>query len=176
MTSTDLPSTDLTSADLTSADLPGADEAATLTRDQIHEIAQEVWESFLSLSLLPHPLADEAPALTGPTITGCVHVSGEWSGSVFLECESATAVGAAEAMFAAEPGGLSPDEVSDALGELTNMVGGNIKSLLPAPSRLSVPSIAQGENYSVRVPGAVLLHRVVLVSAPGPLHISVWKV
>ena len=56
------------------------------------------------------------------------------------------------------------------------MVGGNLKSLLPAPSSLSVPTVAVGESCSVRVPGAVLLDRVVLVSAPGPVHISIWKV
>jgi chemotaxis protein CheX len=163
---------------MTSTDIPGTcvPGSEVVSCEQITEIAQEVFESFLSMTLLPHPLGDEAPALAGPTMTGCVHVSGEWTGSAFLQCGTATAVAAAEAMFAADPGTLSDDEVSDALGELTNMIGGNIKSLLPAPSRLSVPSIAQGESYSVRVPGAVLLHRVVLVCAPGPLHISVWKV
>jgi chemotaxis protein CheX len=79
-------------------------------------------------------------------------------------------------MFAADPGTLSADEVGDALGELTNMVGGNIKSLLPAPSKLSIPSVAGGESYTVRVPGAVLVERVALVCAAGPLHISIWKV
>ena len=154
----------------------GADDETVVTPDQITEIAQEVWESFLSMSLLPHPLGPDAPALEGRTTTGCVHVSGEWTGSVFLSCDTAVAAAAAEAMFAADPGSLSSDEISDALGELTNMVGGNVKSLLPAPSRLSVPTIAVGEPGSVRIPGAVLLDRVVLLSAPGPVHISIWKV
>ncbi len=154
----------------------GTDEAVDVTAGQITEIAQEVWQSFLSMDLLEHPLGADAPPLTGQTMTGCVHVSGEWNGSIFLQGELSLARGAAEAMFAADPGTLSDDEVSDALGELTNMVGGNIKSLLPAPSTLSVPSIAQGESYSVRVPGAGLIDRVALVCASGPLHISVWKV
>ena len=153
-----------------------ADDASVVTPEQITEIAQEVWESFLTMSLLPHPLGPDAPALEGQTITGCVHVSGEWTGSVFLSCDLEVAAGAAEAMFAADPGSLSADEVSDAVGELTNMVGGNVKSLLPAPSRLSVPTIAVGEPGSVRIPGAVRLDRVVLLSAPGPVHISIWKV
>ena len=153
-----------------------ADDASVVTPEQITEIAQEVWESFLTMSLLPHPLGPDAPALEGQTITGCVHVSGEWTGSVFLSCDLEVAAGAAEAMFAADPGSLSADEVSDAVGELTNMVGGNVKSLLPAPSRLSVPTIAVGEPGSIRIPGAVRLDRVVLLSAPGPVHISIWKV
>jgi chemotaxis protein CheX len=154
----------------------GAVSDSDVTAEQIHAIAQEVWESLLGLSLQPHPLGPDAPALQGQSMTGCVHVSGEWNGSVFLQCGVEVAAALAEAMFAADPGTLSEDEVGDALGELTNMVGGNVKSLLPAPSSLSVPSIAVGSSCSVRVPGAVLLDRVVLVCAPGPLHISVWKV
>jgi len=153
----------------------GAD-ASAVTAEQITEIAQEVWESFLGLTLLPHPLGSDAPTITGRHMTGCVAVSGEWNGSVFLACDGELAAAAAEAMFAADPGSLSADEVSDALGELTNMVGGNIKSLLPAPSRLSVPTTSVGQAGSVRIPGAVLLDRVVLLSAPGPVHISIWKV
>jgi chemotaxis protein CheX len=166
----------MTSTEIPTPEVAPLEVPADVSAEQITQIAQEVWESFLGTSLLPHPLGDGAPALVGQTLTGCVHVSGEWTGSVFLQCGTGTAEAAAEAMFAADPGTLSADEVSDAHGELTNMVGGNIKSLLPAPSRLSVPSIAQGESCSVRVPGAVLLHRVVLVCASGPLHISVWKV
>ncbi len=156
-------------------DTAGTDDVV-VTAEEISSIAQEVWESLLGMPLLPHPLGPDAPALQGQSMTGCVSVSGAWNGSVFLQCDLEVAAALAESMFAADPGTLGEDEVSDALGELTNMVGGNIKSLLPAPSRLSVPSIAQGESYSVRVPGAVLLHRVVLVCAPGPVHISVWKV
>ncbi len=151
-------------------------EVPVVSAADITSIAQDVWSSFLSMELETHPLGAEAPPLEGRTMTGTVHVSGEWQGSVFLEVPSDLAQAAAEAMFAADPGSLSADEVCDALGELTNMVGGNIKSLLPAPSRLSIPSVAEGESYTVRVPGAVLVERVALVCAAGPLHISVWKV
>jgi len=151
-------------------------EPPIVSAADITSIAQDVWSSFLQMDLEVHPLAGEAPALEGRTMTGTVHVSGEWTGTVFLEAPVDLAQAAAEAMFAADPGSLSPDEVCDALGELTNMVGGNIKSLLPAPSKLSIPSVAEGESYTVRVPGAVLVDRVALVCAAGPLHVSVWKV
>ncbi len=151
-------------------------EPPVVTAADITSIAQDVWSSFLGMALEAHPLGAEAPALEGRTMTGTVHVSGEWQGTVFLEVPTDLAHAAAEAMFAAEPGTLPADEVCDALGELTNMVGGNIKSLLPAPSKLSIPSVAEGESYTVRVPGAVLVDRVALVCAAGPVHVSVWKV
>ena len=151
------------------------DTPQDVTGDQVVSIAQDVWESFLSLTLLPHPLGDDTPDVTGPTLTGCVSISGAWAGSVFLQCSLDQARTAAEAMFGAEPGDLSDDEVSDALGELINMVGGNIKSLLPAPSQLSLPSVAAGESYTVRVPGAVLISRSALLCGTGTVTICVWK-
>lgn len=150
-----------------------ADDTPVVTAEQMTDIAQDVWGSFLDMQL--EPAADPWP-FSGRTLSGCVTVSGEWQGSVFLECPADHAQAAAEAMFAADAGSLSDDEIGDALGELTNMVGGNVKSLLPAPSKLSIPSVAAGESIRVRVPGAVLVDRVVLVCSAGPVSISVWKV
>ncbi len=143
-----------------------------MTGDQIAEITRDVWSSFLSMEL---ELGPPAP-LSGATSTGCVHISGEWNGTVFVQCSVEHASAAAEAMFMAEPGTLGDDEVSDALGELTNMIGGNIKSLLPEPSKLSIPSVANGENYTVRVPGAHLVDAVTLVGPAGPVNLSLWSV
>ena len=152
------------------------DALCGVTSENVVSIAQDVWGSFLSMDLEANPLGDDAPPIEGRTMTGCVHVTGEWQGSIFLECGVDAAQGAAEAMFGADPGTLSPDEVSDALGELTNMVGGNIKSLLPGPSALSIPSVAEGLEYTVRVPGATRLTTIPLVSPAGPVAVSIWKV
>lgn len=149
------------------------DTTPSVTADDIAGIAQDVWGSFLSMDLVPaEPHEDAFP---GESVTGCVHVAGAWGGSVLVEATAAHAAAAAEAMFAADPGSLSWDEVSDALGELTNMVGGNIKGLLPAPSTLSIPSVAGGESYTLRVPGAVLASRVLLEGPAGPVRISLWR-
>jgi hypothetical protein len=71
--------------------------------EQIAEITRDVWSSFLSMELDLAP-GDPLAALPGSSVTGCVHVSGEWTGSIFLQCSAAHAVAAAEAMFAADPG------------------------------------------------------------------------
>ena len=153
-----------------------ASEPATITAEEVVEITREVWQSFLGIDLEPF-LADEADLPpTGASMSGVVGISGAWTGSVAVECALEHARAAAEAMFAADAESLAPEEVADAWGELTNMVGGNIKSLLPAPSKLSLPSVAEGLSYTVRVPGAVLVDEVTLVCEAGPLHVSVWKV
>ena len=148
-------------------------EAVAVTGDQIVEITREVWSSFLSLDLVQ--VDSGTHAVSGPRVTGVVHVSGAWTGAVVLECEQAHAAGAAEAMFAADPGSLTAEELGDALGELTNMVGGNIKSLVAAPSALSIPSVTAGEAFAVRIPGAHLVERVALACSLGLLQVAVWE-
>jgi chemotaxis protein CheX len=44
------------------------------------------------------------------------------------------------------------DDVRDTMGELANMLGGNLKSLLPRGVVLSMPSVVAGD-YSLRVCG-----------------------
>src|SRR3546814_11558410 len=39
---------------------------------------------------------------------------------------------------------ITPEDVTDAIGELVNMIGGNVKSLMPEPSILSLPMVAAG--------------------------------
>ena len=151
------------------------DPAPVVTGEQITSITQDVWQSFLEMDLEPHPLGHDAPSLDGPTVTGCVGVSGEWNGSVFLEVTADLAQAAAEAMFQADPGSLAPEEVADAWGELTNMVGGNIKSLFPAPSALSVPSVSEGLAQQVFVPGASVLQRVQLIGPDALVRVTVWQ-
>jgi chemotaxis protein CheX len=152
--------------------MTATDLASGVSAEEIVEITKDVWASFLVMDLERAPDVDR---LEGPTLTGCVHISGAWNGSVFVQATTEHAVRAAEAMFAADPGTLGQDEVGDALGELTNMVGGNVKGLLPVPSSLSLPSVAGGESYTLRVPGAALLSRVSLVGPAGPLLISLWR-
>ena len=60
-------------------------------------------------------------------------------------------------------------EVVDALGEIANMVGGNVKSMLPGPSTLSLPSVVQGQ---LSVPGTRMVREVQLSWRAQPLFVS----
>src|SRR5262245_9205552 len=101
------------------------------------------------------------PADASPrTLTGCVQITGAWEGAVILHCPSPLARKAAAIMFEMDAEAASDDEVKDALGELTNMIGGNVKAQLRQPSRLSLPSVTEGADYSVTVPGSRPLTKV----------------
>jgi len=68
------------------------------------------------------------------------------------------------------------DDVRDAMGEIVNMVGGNLKSVLPHGVALSMPSVVQGRSYSLRVCGSNLVHHQAFVTADGPFWVTLVEV
>jgi chemotaxis protein CheX len=143
-----------------------------LASDDIAEIAIEVWSAMLGLE---SSVTDASDSDGGTHVTGSVHVTGASDCLVSLQTSDRGARAFAAAMFGSSPDAVADDEVVDAVGELTNMVGGNIKSLLPEPSRLSLPAVAQGHSQQLRVPGAEVLNEVALTSAGERVLITVWS-
>ena len=144
-----------------------------MTDEEILGITRDVWESFTGRTI---DVADGQARPGGGDVTvGCVTVTGAWQGSVLLACPAQLARMAAAAMFDLPAEQLDDREVADALGELTNMVGGNIKSLIPGPSRLSMPAVTVGAAPTVKPPRAALVATVSLACEGLPLTVSVWR-
>jgi hypothetical protein len=59
------------------------------------------------------------------------------------------------------------------LGELANMIGGNLKCVLTRGIRLSMPSVVDGSDYSLRVCGAEIRERLAFGCAEGPFWVTV---
>ncbi len=87
-------------------------------------------------------------------IGASVQFAGDWSGALVISCDSHLAHEAAAAMFGCDVDSIDPDELSDALGELANMIAGNVKPLLPAAAMLSLPTVVQGSDLRLGVTGA----------------------
>ena len=142
--------------------IPSADDLEVITR--------EVWTSFLDGD--PSGLVARRSDMPADKITGCVYLTGAYTGSIMLQCSPPAARNAAAALFSIAPEAVTPSEVVDALGEIANMVGGNVKSMLPGPSALSLPSVVQGE---LSVPGARVVREVQLAWRAQPLFVSLWQ-
>ena len=56
---------------------------------------------------------------------------------------------------------MSDEELLDALGELVNIIGGNLKAYLPQPCHLSLPAAVGGWDYMLRFPGSHEVSQVV---------------
>jgi chemotaxis protein CheX len=132
-----------------------------------------VWSSFTGTAI--GSATEEVTLDAGDVTVGRVGVMGPWRGCVLLACPTQLARTAASAMFDLPAEQLTDDEVADALGELTNMIAGNIKSLLPGPSRLSMPAVRVNASSTVRMPHAVLVNTVSLACEGLPLTVSIWQ-
>jgi chemotaxis protein CheX len=136
---------------------------------EIEDIVETIWSTLVAVPLRP---SDHAVRQDESTVTGIVHIDGAWHGAVFVRCPLALASLVTAAMF---QGDEAPhlDEVCDALGELTNMVAGNVKALLPQPSALSLPTVAFGSDYEIAVVGTRPIASVSFTSETYPLVVSV---
>ncbi len=123
----------------------------TISELEIVDVANAVWQSMLGMET--YALDPDTPLATGPYITATVLISGEFEGGVTLHLASSVGRSLAALMFGMELDEVSADETTDAVGELANMVGGNLKALVPQPAKLSLPSVAEGDNYKVTFPG-----------------------
>jgi chemotaxis protein CheX len=109
----------------------------------------------------------------GNRLTSALHLAGDWNGAVLLECDREQACRFAGRFLSMDPPDTPDDVVRDVLGELANMIGGNLKCVLTPGIRLSMPSVVDGSDYSLRVVGAEVRERLAFQCAEGPFWITV---
>ena len=111
--------------------------------------------------------APGAPIAAG--LTARVEITGGWSGMLVLRCDSAFAHACAAILFADD--GCGDTAARDAVGELTSMVAGNLKALLPAPARLALPSVSAAGEPDPTIPGDPIAH--VHIRLPAGQHVEI---
>jgi chemotaxis protein CheX len=118
---------------------PAQPITALLDAATVQSIADEVWPSLVGDGEAFVPVPVPPPA---DVISAWVDIIGPWTGSVVLTCAPATAEALTESVLMTRPPAVVDDEdVADALGELANVLGGNIKGVLPGDSRLGLPQL-----------------------------------
>lgn len=153
--------------------------ASPTTPEDLASLVEEIWASLLGQAepLLPAPdpgRGTDRPG--GATWSAQVEIDGDWHGTVRVDLEQALALALAEHMLG--PAGTDPvddADLADAIGELANVVGGNVKSLLPGDGHLSLPSVGRGVPDAGTVPVCRTDHSwaghrlsVRLLGAPSP--------
>jgi chemotaxis protein CheX len=106
--------------------------------DDVLAIVEELWVSFLESADMFGPVVDDSPSNRSAAVT----ISGPTNMLVSLSTSEPAAIALASFLLQVEE--PSADDVSDALGELVNVLGGSVKSLLPGPSSLSLPVTVNG--------------------------------
>ena len=149
------------------------DSQVVQLEDEIVKITETVWSSTFGALITRGPVKNTP--VGSPFLTTCIQITGTWEGTMVLECSVDHGRQLAATMFGMEATAVSQTEMHDAVGEVINIIGGNIKSLLPAPSQLSLPSIAEGASYHVTIPSSTLLHEMDFDDAGNILRIRLFK-
>lgn len=124
-------------------------------QSDVCQMTSEIWTGMLQIDL--HPSVIENPKASRG-IGACVQITGAWEGAVRVDCSLGLARLATSRFLAVEPAEVAIDQIRDAMGELANMSAGSVKPLLPRPCQLSLPSVADGTDYTLTVPqGEVIL-------------------
>ena len=109
----------------------------------LQEIVDDVCAGMLGLGIQP---LDGVDGLQFDTLTAVVRVSGGWNSLVQVLASRKTARVIASTMFATNEDHLTEEDIIDAVGEIVNMIGGNLKGVVEAESRLSLPCVGSGSN------------------------------
>ncbi len=127
-------------------------------KKEINHFVHDIWASVLLLSVSQTTKPFEADGHNN-TLAGCVQITGEWQGTVAIYCSKNLAQKIASIMWGQDESEIEFQQIQDALGELTNMAGGNIKALLPPPCQLSLPAVAV-TDFDLHIPNSQVLSSV----------------
>ena len=128
---------------------------ATFSVEQLATYIIKATQEVFSMMVMMDPI-DDYP-LKEPvnrfkcSITGMVGFAGIYSGVISIHCPLDLALKMTSNMLGVEPEEANED-LNDAIGEIANMLGGNIKQFLTKGGldvQLSIPTVIVGEDYTV---------------------------
>lgn len=120
---------------------------------EIREATESVLSTMMGLTAVAGTATSDSPG-PGPIggISAMVGIVGPWSGAGVVSCEEALACKLAGAMLMSEYDSVC-DDVLDAMGEIGNMIIGNVKTNLEVSLgalALGVPTVTFGRDFATR--------------------------
>jgi chemotaxis protein CheX len=115
--------------------------------------AADVFSTMLSLEIEPAPERVDAadPAVNEGVLT-FIGLAGPWTGAGTISCTAELACQLCSHFLMMDAKSVNED-VLDAMGELTNMIIGNFKTMVEehlGPLCLSIPTVIYGRNFTSR--------------------------
>ncbi|MEV6344491.1 chemotaxis protein CheX [Actinoplanes sp. NPDC051851] len=145
-----------------------------VNESDLAEMVEQVWESYLDPEGIS-PLIPTYDENQPSEVHSSVSITGSWSGHIVYSSSRAAAQRAAAAFLAMEMEEVSEEDISDTLGELANIVGGNVKAMLPPGAQLSLPQVVLAPEASARYPNTERISGVYGLWEGEPVSISMWQ-
>jgi chemotaxis protein CheX len=123
------------------------------------EVAQIVIGVFDTMLALDVEQAEQGWFERPNSITSAIFFAGERKGGVLIETTEDQACHWTSRLMSLPVRETVADDVQDAMGEIANMIGGNLKPVLPRGVQLSMPTVVRGSDYSLTICGGNLVQR-----------------
>ena len=131
-----------------------------LTAVSAEMLTQTVAAVFLNMMDLEVERCDTPWVADTQRLTASVHLAGDWSGALLFECSHRQACLFAGRFLGTEPPASVDGDVRDVLGELANMIGGNVKFAVAKGLTLALPSVTDGSDDGLRLCRSELQDRI----------------
>ena len=145
-------------------------DATTRVRpEDLETVARSVFTSMMGLEIWP---SDQPCPASAGLLTAAVYFTGEWAGATFVHCDPQPACGFAGRFLGFPAPEAVDNDVRDVIGELANMIAGNLKCTLSPGIRVSIPSVTEGADYALRVCRASVVCRAAFHTDAGAFWIT----
>lgn len=118
-------------------------------RDGIIDSAKEIFSSMIMMEISVDESDNNGSSALQNSISGVIGLAGTHKGVLAIHLPNSVALAITGSFLGMEVTEVNED-VEDAVGELANMLGGNVKTLLSSSGRdieLSLPSTISGKDY-----------------------------
>jgi len=145
-----------------------------VNENDLAEMVEQVWMSYLDPEGIS-PLIPNYDENQPSEVHSSVSITGSWHGHVVYASSTVAARRAAAAFLAMGEDEVSDEDLSDVLGELANIVGGNVKAMLPPGAFLSLPQVMLAPQSATKYPSAERISGVYGTWEDEPVSVSMWQ-
>ena len=142
----------------------------------ITNATHDIFEKMLSLQVETVDL-DAVQIQEANKIVGSVGFAGKVVGCLNIHVETALAKTITANMIGEDPGDMEDEEILDMVGELSNMIGGDVKSRLcdaGLPCSLSIPTTTSGTDFIIDSTGWIKHEQLALQSKDHSALVEVY--
>lgn len=151
----------------------------TITTENIQNANAQFWEQMLAMRLEPigetHDHMERVRCIGAEHVVASCNLSGVWVGRIEVRLSRGLARQATSAMLMQPVESIQTSDTLDATKEIANMIAGTLKSALPRPCAMTVPSAeVESADFCIlpRTPDSVT---VFFRHAAGELMVRVWE-
>jgi chemotaxis protein CheX len=115
------------------------------------DATREVFSTMIMMDIEDRYPLSESVTTFHCSVTGMVGLAGTYTGILSIHCPITLAMKITSNMLGMDVEEVGED-VNDALGEIANMLGGNVKQVLSKGGldlHLSIPTVISGEEYTI---------------------------